>query len=42
MFLRSSGSPPVRRIFSTPRRANCAASRVISSNDSSAECGMNA
>ena len=38
-FLRSSGSPPVRRSFSTPWATNRRAMRVISSNDKSDECG---
>ncbi|MNT31208.1 hypothetical protein D3C72_1670360 [compost metagenome] len=39
IFLRSSGSPPVRRIFSTPCATNRRAMRVISSNDSKSVCG---
>ena len=35
MLRRSSGSPPVSRIFSTPRPAKMRASRAISSNVSS-------
>ncbi|MNL67285.1 hypothetical protein D3C87_1918520 [compost metagenome] len=38
--LRSSGSPPVSRIFSTPNCVKMPARRLISSKDSSAECGM--
>ncbi|KAG0919236.1 hypothetical protein G6F32_016265 [Rhizopus arrhizus] len=40
MCLRSRGSPPVRRIFSTPSCVKMPASRLISSNDSKSECGM--
>ncbi len=39
---RSSGSPPVSRIFSTPRAAKKRASRAISSNVSSSLRGKNA
>ena len=38
---RSSGSPPVRRIFSTPKLAKMRASRVISSNVSNSLRGRN-
>ena len=38
-FLRSSGSPPVRRILRTPWAMNRRARRVISSNVSSDACG---
>ena len=37
--LRSSGSPPVRRIFCTPCATNTLAIRVISSKDNKALCG---
>ena len=40
--LRSSGSPPVRRIFSTPCATAILASRVISSKVSSSSRSMNA
>ncbi|MNY17465.1 hypothetical protein D3C86_1507860 [compost metagenome] len=39
MFLRSSGSPPVSRIFSTPCDTNTRAARSISSKLSSSACG---
>ncbi len=38
-FLRSKGSPPVRRSFSTPCATATRAMRVISSNESRALCG---
>ena len=37
----SSGSPPVRRIFFTPRPTNIPARRAISSNVRIASCGRN-
>jgi hypothetical protein len=41
MFLRSSGSPPVRRIFSTPCATKMRAVRSISSKLSNSEWGRN-
>ena len=38
-FLRSKGSPPVRRIFCTPKPTNSLATRTISSKDSRADWG---
>jgi hypothetical protein len=40
-FRRSSGSPPVRRIFSTPRSTKILATRAISSKLRISACGRN-
>ena len=39
--LRNNGSPPVKRIFSTPSPCAILATRTISSNVSNSSCGRN-
>ena len=41
MLRRTSGSPPVRRIFSTPWATKTRASRVISSKLNNSRCSRN-